>query len=200
MAEEEEKKEKSGGGNTLLIVLIIILFIFVLALGGAVAWLLLSQSHGDEDKGKDKPAHEAPAEHGDEEGQGNSHAKQYSPKYKQFEPPPENAPPQYFEMNKFIVNILDEKGHEYYLAVDVKVMTYYPQVVEELEHLRPILRSKITKMLRRQKRDRLIQPDGQDYLEQEILKVIREVAEQHSIYPDLIEGAFLERFVMQRAG
>jgi len=200
MAEEEEKKEKSGGGNTLLIVLIIILFIFVLALGGAVAWLLLSQDKGGDKKGEDNPAHEAPAEHGDGEGHGNSHAKQYSPKYKQFDPPPENAPPQYFEMNKFIVNILDEKGHEYYLAVDIKVMTYYPQVVQELEHLRPILRSKITKMLRRQKRDRLIQPDGQDYLEQEILKVIREVAEQHSIYPDLIEGAFLERFVMQRAG
>ncbi|HID01275.1 MAG TPA: flagellar basal body-associated FliL family protein [Piscirickettsiaceae bacterium] len=194
---EEEQKEKSGGGNTLLIVLIIILFIFVLALGGAVAWLLLSQGQGD-DKGEDKPAHEAPAEHGEDAGK--SHAKQYSPKYKQFEPPPENAPPQYFEMNKFIVNILDEQGREYYLAVDIKVMTYYPQVVQELEHLRPILRSKITKMLRRQVRDRLIQPDGQDYLEQEILKVIREVAEQHNIYPDLIEGAFLERFVMQRAG
>ncbi len=198
MAEEEDKQEKSGGGNTLLIVLIIILFIFVLALGGAVAWLLISQNHSGDEKAADKPAHEAPAEHG--EGEGNSHAKQYSPKYKQFDPPPENAPPQYFEMNKFIVNILDEQGQEYYLAVDIKAMTYYPQVVEELEHLRPILRSTITKMLRRQKRDRLIQPDGQDYLEQEILKVIREVAEKHNIYPDLIEGVFLERFVMQRAG
>jgi flagellar FliL protein len=201
MAEEEEKKEKSSGGNTLLIVMVIFLFIVVLILGGLVVWLLLSQqkSHGD-DKKSDTVAHEAPAGHGEDSEHGNnSHAKQYSPKYKQFEPPPPDAPPLYFEMKPFVVNFHGE-GKAKFLAVTLKFMTYYPQLVGEhgeLEHLRPILRNDITLLLRKQHYSELVADDGPEILRKQILETARKVLEKHGIYPDLLEDVYLERFVMQ---
>lgn len=194
MAKEEKEEKKSGGGNTLLIIMVVLLFIIVLALGGLVVWLLLSQKGGDEGGNKDTAAHEAPAEHG--EAGGNSHAKQYSPKYKQFEPPPEDAAPQYFEMKPFVVNFKGE-GKARFLAVNIKFMTYYPQLVQEMEHLRPILRNDITLLLRKQTYTKLSADDGPEVLRQEILETARQVLEKHRIYPDLLEDVYLERFVMQ---
>ncbi|SIN96147.1 flagellar FliL protein [Sulfurivirga caldicuralii] len=201
MAEEEDKKEKSGGGSsTLLLVLIILLFIIVLGLGGLVAWLLLSQNH---DKGGDKKEHvaEASAEHG-EGGHGdgeNPHAKHYSPKFKQFDPPPPDAPPLYFEMKPFVVNFHGE-GKAKFLAVTLKLMTYYPQLVGEhgeLEHLRPVLRNDITMLLRKQHYSELATDDGPEKLRKEILELVRKDLEKHGIYPDLVEDVLFERFVMQ---
>lgn len=200
MAEEEKEEKKSGGGgNTLLIVMVILLFIMVMALGGLVVWLLLSQKGGGEGDNKAPAAHEAPAGHGEEGEHGNSHAKQYSPKYKQFEPPPEDAGPLYFEMKPFVVNFNGE-GKAKFLAVTLKLMTYYPQLVGErgaLEHLRPILRDRITLLLRKQTYSELSQPDGPEQLKKKILEVVRQTLEEHHIYPDLIEGVYFERFVMQ---
>jgi len=201
MAEEEDKKEKSGGGsNTLLLVLIILLFIIVLALGGLVAWLLLSQGH---DKGGDKKetAAHATAEHGEaaHDEDENPRAKHYSPKYKQFDPPPPDAPPLYFEMKPFVVNFHGE-GKAKFLAVTLKLMTYYPQLVGEhgeLEHLRPILRNDITMLLRKQRYSELATDDGPDKLRKKILEVVRKDLEHHGIYPDLVEDVLFERFVMQ---
>jgi len=120
----------------------------------------------------------------------------YSPKYKQFEPPAENIP-KYFSMDKNVVNLRNTKKAKF-LAVDFKFMSYYPQLVEvEMEHLRPILKNDIDRLLRNQSYDNLSTPDGPDVLREEILKVGRAILEDHKLYPDLLEDVYLDKFVIQ---
>lgn len=120
----------------------------------------------------------------------------YSPKYKQFEPPAERVP-KYFAMVKNVVNFKGE-GHAKFLAVDFKFMSYYPQLVEiEMEHLRPILKNDIDRLLRNQTFSKLKTPDGPDQLRAEALEVARGILEKHRLYPDLLEDVYLEKFVMQ---
>ncbi len=120
----------------------------------------------------------------------------YSPKYKQFEPPAEKIP-KYFSMDKNVVNLRNTNKAKF-LAVDFKFMSYYPQLVEvEMEHLRPILKNDIDRLLRNQSYEKLSTPDGPDELRAEILKVARDILEQHKLYPDLLEDVYLDRFVIQ---
>lgn len=127
---------------------------------------------------------------------GDSGHKAYSPKYKQFEPPAENIP-KYFTMEKNVVNFQGE-GKAKFLAVDLKFMSYYPQLVEvEMEHLRPILKNNLDRILRNQTYSHLNTPDGPDHLRHEILKEARDVLEKHRLYPDLLEDVYLDKFVMQ---
>lgn len=120
----------------------------------------------------------------------------YSPKYKQFEPPAERVP-KYFSMEKNVVNFRGE-GKAKFLAVDFKFMSYYPQLVEvEMEHLRPILKNDIDRLLRNQTYSKLKTPTGPDELRAETLKVARDILEKHRLYPDLLEDVYLDRFVMQ---
>jgi len=120
----------------------------------------------------------------------------YSPKYKQFEPPAERIP-KYFSMDKVVVNFRGE-GKAKFLAVDFKFMSYYPQLVEvEMEHLRPILKNDIDRLLRNQTFSKLKAPAGPDELRAEVLKVARDILEKHKLYPDLLEDVYLDRFVMQ---
>lgn len=122
--------------------------------------------------------------------------KTYSPKYKQFEAPVENIP-KYFAMEKNVVNFKGE-GKAKFLAIDLKFMSYYPQIVEvEMEHLRPILKNDIDRLLRNQTYTQLKAPDGPDQLRAEILKVARDILEKYKLFPDLLEDVYLERFVMQ---
>ncbi len=120
----------------------------------------------------------------------------YSPKYKQFEPPAEKVP-KYFAMDKNVVNFNGE-GKAKFLAVDFKFMSYYPQLVEiEMEHLRPILKNNIDRVLRSQTYSKLDTPNGPDELREEILKEAKAILEEHRLFPDLLEDVYLERFVMQ---
>lgn len=120
----------------------------------------------------------------------------YSPKYKQFEAPAERIP-KYFTMEKVVVNFRGE-GKAKFLAVDFKFMSYYPQIVEtEMEHLRPILKNDIDRLLRNQTYSNLKTPNGPDELRAEVLKVARDILEKHKLYPDLLEDVYLDRFVMQ---
>lgn len=202
MAEEVEVEEGEGkkkGGKGLIIVLIVIVLLLLIGVG-VLAWMLLMQGSGEEgDKGDKAEAH-APAEHGDGHGEDhNPHAKQYSPKFKQFEPPLPEAPPGYFKMEKLVVNFNGE-GQAKLLAVDLAFMSYYSQVVSdtgEMENLRPILKNDIQRLLRKQQYSVLIKPEGQEVLAKEILKVARNVLEQHQVYPDLLEDVYMTRFIMQ---
>lgn len=195
MSEEVEEKKSSGGGKGLIIVLIILVVLMMIGMG-VMAFLLLSQGKHDE-KGGEEAVAEASADQG---GEGeNEHAKHYSPKFKQYEPPKEDAEPEYFGMKPFVVNFKGE-GQAKYLAVTLKFMSYYPQLVGEhgdMEHLRPILRDKITELLRKQRFSELNKDDGQEVLRKRVLKVAKEVLKEHHIYPDLLEGVYFDRFVMQ---
>ncbi|WP_029407192.1 flagellar basal body-associated protein FliL [Thiomicrorhabdus sp. Milos-T2] len=205
MSEEEVKEEKkSGGGKGLIIVLLVVVILLLVGIG-VMAFLLLSGDKHADEKGADTEVH-ASAEHGDgngdghgEEGHDSGHAKEYSPKYKQFEPPAPEAPPTYFTMDKFVVNFYGD-GQAKFLAVDLKFLSYYPQIVGEegeMEHLRPILKNDIERLLRNQHYNELDKPDGPDKLRAEILEVTRKVLEKHNIYPDLLEDVYMTRFVMQ---
>jgi len=120
----------------------------------------------------------------------------YPAKYKQFEAPIERVP-KYFSMEKIVVNFRGE-GKAKFLAIDLKFMSYYPQIVEtEMEYLRPILKNDIDRLLRNQTHSQLNTPNGPDQLRTEILKVARNIFEHHRLYPKLLEDVYLGRFVMQ---
>lgn len=126
-------------------------------------------------------------------------AKTYSPQFKQFPPPAVGTPPGYFSMTKNIVNFRGE-GKARFLAVDLKFMSYYQEVVGEegwMEHLRPILKNYLDRVLRQQTYTRLKTPEGPDLMRDEILQMAREVLEEHSIYPNLLEDVFITKFVIQ---
>ncbi|MEA1989746.1 MAG: flagellar basal body-associated FliL family protein [Pseudomonadota bacterium] len=197
MSEEVQEEKKSGGGKGLIIVLLVVVILLLVGIG-VMAFLLLSGDKSGDDASADTEVH-ASAEHGSENGDENSHAKEYSPKYKQFEPPAPESPPIYFTMDKFVVNFNGD-GQAKFLAVDLKFMSYYPQVVGdagEMEHLRPILKNDIERLLRNQHYNELNKADGPDKLRAEILDVTHKVLEKHNIYPDLLEDVFMTRFVMQ---
>lgn len=120
----------------------------------------------------------------------------YSFKYKQFKAPTEKIP-KYFSMEKIVVNFRGE-GKVKFLAIDLKFMSYYPKIVEvEMEHLRPILKNNIDRLLRNQTYSQLRTPTGPDNLREALLKVARDILEHHKLYPELLENVYLERFVMQ---
>ncbi|VAW46656.1 hypothetical protein MNBD_GAMMA03-1162 [hydrothermal vent metagenome] len=200
MAEEEVVEEKKKGGKGLIIVLIIVVFLLLVGVG-LLVYLLLGSGAGDSEKASgDSAEQHASAEHGSEESAEElSHAKTYSAKYKQFEPPGSDAVPTYFVMDKFVVNFNGE-GKAKFLAVDLQFLSYYPQVVGadgEMENLRPILKNDIQRLLRNQSFSQLNTPEGPDNLRAEILKVVHKVLESHNIYPDLVEDVYMTRFVMQ---
>jgi flagellar FliL protein len=193
---EEDQKEKKSGGKGLVIVLLVVVILLLVGVG-AMAFLLMSGGHDKE--GSADTEIQASAEHGSEETADMGHAKAYSDKYKQFEPPAPEAAPSYFVMDKFVVNFNGD-GHAKFLAVDLQFMSYYVPVVGadgEMEHLRPILKNDIQRLLRNQHYNDLNKADGPDYLRAEILEVARKVLEKHKIYPDLIEDVYMTRFVMQ---
>ncbi|MDX1352642.1 MAG: flagellar basal body-associated FliL family protein [Thiomicrorhabdus sp.] len=201
MSEEEVKEEKKSGGKGLIIVLLVVVILLLVGIG-VMAFLLLSGGDHAGDKSAGSEVHGS-AEHGSADGhdeEGNiGHAKEYSSKYKQFEPPAPEAPPSYFTMEKFVVNFNGD-GQAKFLAVDLKFMSYYSQLVGdtgEMEHLRPILKNDIERLLRNQHYNELIKPEGPDKLRAEILEVTRKVLEKHNIYPDLLEDVYMTRFVMQ---
>jgi len=199
MAEEEVEEKKKSGGKGLVIVLLVVVILLLVGIG-VMAFLLLSGDKSGDDKSEDAEIHGS-AEHGEEaaDGEASGHAKEYSPKYKQFEPPAPEAPPTYFTMDKFVVNFNGD-GQAKFLAVDLKFMSYYAQVVGdagEMEHLRPILKNDIERLLRNQHYNELNKPEGPDKLRADILDVTRKVLEKHNIYPDLLEDVYMTRFVMQ---
>jgi len=204
MAEEVEEVKEKKGGKGLVIVLIVLVLLLLVGVG-VMAYMLFMQ-HGDEKEGGATEEVHGSAEHGDghgDDGHGDEHAKghakEYSPKFKQFEPPPPEAPPGYFTMDKLVVNFNGD-GQAKLLAVDLSFMSYYPQVVGdtgEMNNLRPILKNDIQSLLRKQHYNDLIQPGAQDKLREDILQVARKVLEKHNVYPDLLEGVYLTRFIMQ---
>jgi len=193
MADEEEVKEKKSGGKGLVIALLVIVILLLIGVGGLVYMLLSANGDSKTDSAE---AHGS-AEHG--EAETFSHAKVYDAKYKQFEPPTPEAVPTYFVMDKFVVNFNGD-GKAKFLAVDLQFMSYYAVLVApegDMEHLRPILKNDIQRLLRNQHFNTLNMPDGPDGLRAEILEVVQKVLEAHNIYPGLIEDVYMTRFVMQ---
>ena len=197
MSEEAVEEKKKGSGKGLIIILLVILILMMVGIG-VMVYLLMSADKGKDASTEGTEVHGS-AEHGDGQVDENSHAKTYSPKFKQFEAPAPDASPAYFTMDKFVVNFNGD-GKAKFLAVDLKFLSYYPQIVGdagEMEHLRPILKNDIQRLLRNQHFNDLSTPDGPDRLREDILKTARAILEKHNIYPDLLEDVYMTRFVMQ---
>lgn len=199
MAEEQEAAEKKGGGKGLIIILLVVVILLLIGIG-VMAFLMLSGGGDKEANGAEAEAQHGSAEHGDdghgEEAHDDGVVRDYSPKFKQYDPPEPGAPPQYFAMEPFVVNFKGE-GQAKFLAVTLKFMTHYPQLVTDMESYRPILRNDITSLLRIQKYSEMAQDNGPDLLRQRILDKAKAVIEKRGIYPDLLEDVYFERFVMQ---
>lgn len=196
MAEEVVEKPKSGNKG-LIIILIVVLALMMIGIG-VLVYLLMSGDKNKNDATGGAESHGS-AEHGESYGDGISRSQQYSEKFKQFDAPEPGAPPVYFTMEKFVVNFNGD-GQAKFLAVDLQFMAYYPQIVGpdgEMEHLRPILKNDIQRLLRNQHFNELSTPEGPDKLREEILSIARAILEKHNIYPDLLEDVYMTRFVMQ---
>lgn len=198
MAEEakEETTEKKSSGKGIIIILLVVMILLIIGIGVLTFFLLSSKDH---ESGKaETAAQHASAEHGDGKAQevNDGVIRNYSPKYKQYDPPEPGSPPQYFAMQPFVVNFKGQ-GQAKFLAVTIKFMTHYPQLVKDLENYRPMLRNDITAMLRIQTYTELNQDNGQKVLGDKILKIAKADMEKNNIYPDLIEAVYFDRFVMQ---
>jgi flagellar protein FliL len=180
-AKEEavEPEEKKGGGKGLIIALIAI--IVLLLVGVAVmATLMLTSGGGSESPKAEQPEQEV---------------MQYSPTFKQYAQPKPGTPPAYMEM-KFVVNFRGE-GRARFIAVDLNIMSRYPEVMVDMEHLRPILQNDIQMLLRQVTYTEISADDGQEVVRQRILEATRKVAEDNGIFPDLVANIFITRFVTQ---
>ncbi|UQB41682.1 flagellar basal body-associated FliL family protein [Thiomicrospira microaerophila] len=178
MAKDEkvEQEEKKGGGKGLIIALLVVIVLLLVGVGVMTMLLLTS---GDSDKPKS------------EEQQ----VMQYSPTFKQYPQPKAGTPPSYLEM-KFVVNFRGE-GRARFIAVDLNIMSRYPEVIEDMEHLRPILQNDIQMLLRQVTYTEISADDGQEVVRQRVLEAVKTVAEQNGIFPDLIANIFITRFVTQ---
>lgn len=178
----EEVQEAKKGGKGLIITLIVVVVLLVIGMA-AMGFMLMSSSSDDSNENNNGQAQQQEA------------GMEYSSSFKQYPQPEAGTPPQYFEM-KFVVNFKGE-GKARFLGVDLKFMSRYPGVIEDMEHIRPILLNDITLLLRQQTYTDLSQDSGPEMLREKILAKAREAAESNGIFPDLIQNVFLTRFVMQ---
>ncbi|PLA73898.1 flagellar basal body protein FliL [Hydrogenovibrio sp. SC-1] len=186
MAEEEQQETKKSGGKGLIITLVVVLVLLLIGIS-VLAFFLLKGDGGDHAKSEDG---QQIVEHVDED------AIAVPPTYKQYDPPEPGSAPQYYPMEPFVVNFKGE-GQAKFLAVTLKFMSYYPQVIVDMENYRPILRNDITALLRVQTFSEMNLDNGPEILRNKILTKAREVLEKQKIYPDLLEDVYFERFVMQ---
>ncbi len=125
--------------------------------------------------------------------------KDFPPHFMPFPDPKIDSPPGYFAMTNNVVNFRGESQARL-LAVDLKFMSFYPDIVGEegwMEALRPVLKNDLDRILRQQTYSGLRKLEGTDLMREEILQMARDVLEDHNIYPNLIAGVFITRFVMQ---
>lgn len=188
-AEQTEEPKKSGNG--LMIVLIVLVVILILAVGGLAAYMLLGQKHDGKGDAAGSDAHQT-----SEAYQPETHEVQYSPKYKQFKAPLPDSPPLFFDLEQMVVNFKGE-GKARHLAVKIKMMTHYPEVVTSLESIKPLLINDFSDMLRRKTYTEMSVDDAQTKLAEEMLAIARKNLETEKVYPDLLEKVLVERFVMQ---
>ncbi len=195
MSEEETEAPKKSGNGLVIALLSILILLLLVAVGIGTYVLLFSDKSEHKKDGAVEEQHAA-AEHGEAAAHDDGIIREFSPQYKQYEPPEPGAAPEYFSMEPFVVNFKGE-GQARFLAVTLKFMTHYPQLVTDMENYRPILRNDITSLLRVQKYSEMSLDDGPDILRKKILAKARAVLEKRGIYPDILENVYFERFVMQ---
>jgi flagellar FliL protein len=129
----------------------------------------------------------------------NPHKDSFPGRYKKYSALSSDVSPKYFVIEDVVVNFNGE-GQAKYLATDINLMSYYPELVSEggdLESLKPIVMNDIQKLLRGKRFSELNTIEGPEKLRAELLDTVRAILEKHNIYPDTLEDVYLVRFVMQ---
>ncbi|MCH9742480.1 MAG: flagellar basal body-associated FliL family protein [Proteobacteria bacterium] len=189
-AVEEATDAPKKGGNGLMIVLIVLVVILIGAVGG-LAFMMMNQQHAAKEG-----EHASESSHQEEAYKPEDKAKAYSPAYKQFPSPAPGAAPQYFDLEQLVVNFKGE-GKAKFLAIKLKMMTNYPEVVTELTNIKPLLINDISAALRKKSYTEMSADDAQEKLAAELLQITRASLESQKVYPDLLDKVLIERFVMQ---
>lgn len=184
VVEEAPKKQ-----TNVLLIAIIAMFVLLIAVVGVLIFVLLKEPTSAASAGG------ALVEQV-EQYKPEDKAVNYSPSYKQFPAPQVGAPAEYFDLDQMVVGFRGE-GKARHLAVKVKMKTNYPEVVQELEHIKPDLINDISAMLRKKTYTEMNEDDAQEALAGEILKIARAALEAEKVYPDLLDRVLIERFVMQ---
>jgi len=149
-AEAAPAKKKGKKGLVMIIALVLLL-----AGGGAGGYVFWQKSHAkDSKKGKDKEKVEEKAE--------------------------ETAPPQFVNIDQFVVNL---NGGDHYLQTAMVLSVKSPEAVERIKLYMPIIRNRILLLLSSQQADQLTNPETKVKLAEEILKQTRE-----SLPPSKEEG------------
>ena len=112
------------------------------------------------------------------------------------EPPkPERGDPSYVELKPFTVNLGPEDPVGF-LQVQINVLTYFPDVAEELDKNKPLIRNNLTMLFGQQKSEDLRSPEGKARLQQEVKDNIQQVINKYGSGGE-IENVFFTTFVMQ---
>lgn len=183
--QNDEVVEEKKGGKGLLIGLIALVAVLVIAVGVLVISMMTSHKDEEED------SHTAAATYKPVDK-----SVSFSPVYRQFQQPIPGSPPQYFDMEQFVTNFKGE-GKAKHLAVKIKLMTYYPELVAVFTEFKPVIVDKVLSSLRRKTYTELSQDDAQEMLQAEILQIIRSVLDEQKVYPETLDKVLVERFVMQ---
>ncbi len=110
-------------------------------------------------------------------------------------PKPEKGDPSYIELKPFTVN-LDPQDPVGFLQISLQVLTYYPDVAEQIEKNKPLIRNNLTLLFGQQKSADLRSPEGKTELQNKAKETIQQVIDK---YGDggKIDNVFFTGFVMQ---
>ncbi|HXC39947.1 MAG TPA: flagellar basal body-associated FliL family protein [Burkholderiales bacterium] len=140
-ADSAEPPPRKKGKKGLVMIVALVL---LLAGGGAGGYVYWQKSHAkDSKKGKDKVEEKAE----------------------------ETAPPQFVNIDQFVVNL---NGGDHYLQTAMVLAVKSPEAVEKIKLYMPIIRNRILLLLSSQQADQLTNPETKVKLAEEILKQTRE--------------------------
>ncbi len=173
-------EKKSGGGGLNTKTLIIVLAIFaVVVIGAAVGIaMLVAGSHGDNAAAGDKGAkteQAAPAE-------AEKNAPAGKVVYVNIDPP-------------FVVNFEDQTLVRY-LQIGVSLMTHGEGAKDAIEAQMPLIKSRLLLLFSAQKYDEIKTSEGKQKLQQDALKVVRDVLKDQTGNP-YVDQVLFTSFVMQ---
>ena len=164
--EAEAENEEGGGGKKKLIIIIVAALVLV---GAGVGGALMFMS-GDEQAETAQAEPEAP-------------------------PKPEKGDPTYIELKPFTVN-LDPEDPVGFLQISLQILTYYPDVAEQVEKHKPLIRNNLTLLFGQQKSADLRSPEGKTELQKKAKETIQQVIDKYGDGGE-VENVFFTGFVMQ---
>ncbi len=164
--EAEAENEEGGGGKKKLIIIIVAALVLV---GAGVGGALMFM-------GGDEQAETAQAE-------------------PEVPPKPEKGDPTYIELKPFTVN-LDPEDPVGFLQISLQILTYYPDVAEQVEKHKPLIRNNLTLLFGQQKSADLRSPEGKTELQKKAKETIQQVIDKYGDGGE-VENVFFTGFVMQ---